>query len=93
MISGRLPQGPDEVALGSAFADKLGATSDSDVRLIIPLHGRGRGGRARRESAPRVQCRSGIVKMGMYEYDSKWVFTTLEAAQKFFGQEREGDLL
>lgn len=83
VISGRLPERDGEVALGSALAEKLGATAlDSEVRVIAPFTGKGT------ESKPKALNVKvvGIVRMGMYDYDSKFLFMTLESVQRFFEQ-------
>lgn len=80
LISGRLPQADNEVALGSEIAERLGAQEKDDVRLVFPgLEGLGE---------PRVvQAKVvGIIRMGMYDYDSKFVFTTLSGAQLALSQ-------
>lgn len=82
VISGRLPQSEGEIALGSAVADKLGAKEGTEVRLIAPFSGKGF------DAVPKVtKVRVvGVVKMGMYDYDSKFIFMTLGAVQDFFEQ-------
>jgi lipoprotein-releasing system permease protein len=81
VIEGRLPLAQTEIALTSALASKLGATPGSEIRLIAPFT-------AEVNSAPRAQKVKvvGIVRMGMYEYDSKFIFMALDAVQKFLDQ-------
>jgi lipoprotein-releasing system permease protein len=97
VVSGRLPTGPGELALGRALADKLGATEGSEVRLIVPFSGGELSAKAESKSgagadpmggAPKVIPGTvvGVVSMGMYEYDSKFVFATLPAVQGFLNQ-------
>jgi lipoprotein-releasing system permease protein len=81
LVSGRLPVSDAEVALGKALADKLGASLDSSVRLIIPVVAGG----ASQAKAAQVKV-VGIVQMGMFEYDSKFLFMTLPSVQKFLSQ-------
>jgi len=78
LISGKIPTQEGEVTLGSAIAEKLGATLGTPIRLIVPYT-------SDKDSAPRILNVHvvGIVKMGMYDYDSKFVFMTLGAVQKF----------
>jgi len=83
LIAGKLPEDESEVTLTSVLADKLGATVGSDVRLVIPSVGLG--GESASPKAVKVKV-AGIVKMGMYEYDSKFAFVTLIAAQKMMEQ-------
>ena len=81
VISGRMPLGDREIALGSAIAEKLGVQKGSEIRLIAPFTGD-------ENSTPQILKGTvvGIVKMGMYDYDSKFVFMTLEAVQKFLNR-------
>lgn len=81
VISGRLPEREGEVALGSVVADKIGAVVGTDIRVIAPFTGDA-------ESAPRMTSVRvvGVFRMGMYDYDSKFSFMTLDAVQKFLNQ-------
>ncbi len=81
IISGRLPVTDGEVALCSALANKLGATVGSEIRLIIPFVA----GENSQASAMQVRV-VGMVQMGMYEYDSKFLFMALPSVQKFLSQ-------
>lgn len=86
---GRLPEawnggeaGPrPEVALGGALAERIGAKLGEEVRLVVPFLGSDEDGQA---AAPRVFPVKvvGIVRMGMHDYDSKFVFTHLQTVQK-----------
>ncbi len=80
VISGRLPERDGEVALGKALADRIGATTGSEVKLIAPFIGDGSGGQAAVAKTLPSHV-SGIVQMGMHEYDSKFIFATLPAVQ------------
>ena len=81
IISGRLPVLENEIAIGAAVAEKLGAEEGTELRLIIPFTGE-------TDSAPRsVKAKVvGIFRMGMYEYDSKFILMALDAVQKFLDQ-------
>jgi lipoprotein-releasing system permease protein len=81
LVSGRLPVVDGEVAIASALAAKLGASLGSEVRLIIPFAG---GENAQPKAVPGTVV--GIVRMGMYDYDSKFLFMALPSVQKFLGQ-------
>lgn len=89
IISGRMPAGPDEVVLGYALADRIGAKEGTEIRVIAPFAG-GDPGQPDSEmsAAPKVfQAKVvGLVRMGMYEYDSKYMFSTLPAIQGFLNQ-------
>lgn len=81
VISGRLPNPAareSEVALGSALAEKIGADVDTELRIIAPFTGGA-------DSSPKVLKAQvvGIIKMGMYDYDSKFAFMSLPAVQSF----------
>jgi lipoprotein-releasing system permease protein len=81
VTSGRLPVTDGEIALGSALASKLGASLDSQVRLIIPFIA------GETSQAKAILTRVvGIVQMGMFEYDSKFLFMALPSVQKFLNQ-------
>ncbi|MEO5970546.1 MAG: FtsX-like permease family protein [Bdellovibrionia bacterium] len=81
LAAGRLPTVDGEVALGSAIAEKLGASEGSEIRLIAPFAGGV-------NSAPKILKATvvGIIRLGMYDYDSKFIFMTLPAVQKFLDQ-------
>jgi lipoprotein-releasing system permease protein len=90
LISGRMPTAQGEVALGSALADRIAAKDGEEIRLILPFSGgdaTAKGGDALSGTPKVVKAKVvGIVRMGMYEYDSKWVFAALPAVQSFLGQ-------
>jgi lipoprotein-releasing system permease protein len=96
VVSGRLPTTDGELALGKALADRLGAVEGSELRLIIPFSGEAPKAAHGKEApdplggAPKVIKGEvvGIVSMGMYEYDSKFVFATLPSVQAFLNQGR-----
>jgi lipoprotein-releasing system permease protein len=81
LAAGRLPTVDGEVALGSAIAEKLGAGEGSEIRLIAPFAGG-------IDSAPKILKATvvGIIRLGMYDYDSKFIFMTLPAVQGFLDQ-------
>jgi lipoprotein-releasing system permease protein len=80
VIKGRLP-GDHEVALGSALAERLQVTEGQTLRLLIPDS-------ENVEHTPKVVAVkvSGIVKMGMYQYDSKFVYGTIQHIQELFNK-------
>ena len=94
LVSGRLPQeinGPRgeppivELTLTEALAEKLGYVLPlpqnlPELRIVAPFLGPGDAPQALRGQVV------GIVKMGMYEYDSKFIFIELGALQDFLGQ-------
>lgn len=91
LISGRLPQAEGEVAVTSSLASRIGAEEGSQLRLIIPFVGEaiGEGDKKDPAAAPPKSVNAkvvGIVKMGLYEYDSKFLFGSLEGVQKFLDQ-------
>lgn len=81
---GRLPATTNEVALGRSLAEKIGAKVGDSVRLISPFGGDGEGGNSGAAKAMEVKV-VGISQVGMYEYDSKYVFASLGAVQGFLG--------
>ncbi len=75
VAEGELPQ----VALGDALAARIGAKTGDEIRLVIPFSaGDIDSGSSSKVLSVRV---SGIIKMGMYEYDSKFVFAHLSDVQ------------
>ncbi len=87
VIKGRLPTAFGEVTLGSVIADRIGATEGTEIRLILPFAQTGDGD-VESTSTPKVVKAQvvGIVQMGMYEYDSKFLFTSLRTVQKILDQ-------
>lgn len=87
MTAGRLPENDNEVTLGAYLAERIGAQVGTEVRLIAPFVA-DPGSEDGTSGSPRVLKAQvvGIVKMGMYDYDSKFVFATLPAMQKFLDQ-------
>lgn len=89
VISGRLPQDEGEVVLGVSLADRIGASVGSEVRLIIPFtdstDARQIGREAQTPKAIKAQV-VGLIRMGMHDYDSKFVFTSLEEVQRILDQ-------
>lgn len=85
---GRMPQADGEIVVGYALAERIGAKLGSEIRLIAPFIGDSAEDAKAGTGAPRVvQARVvGLVRMGMFEYDSKFVFATLGAVQRFLGQ-------
>jgi lipoprotein-releasing system permease protein len=81
--AGRLPSGPNQVAVGSALADRLGLVPGSTLRLIIPGVSSSDAEVDDENTPPRSQDVqvSGIIKMGMYEYDSKFMWADLSFVQ------------
>lgn len=80
VIEGRLPTELDEVALGFSLADRIAAHVGSEIRIIIPFFGDG-------DTPKSVSVKVvGLIKMGMHDYDSKFMFTQLKAAQELMGQ-------
>ena len=72
----------DVVVLGDKLAHKLGVRVDDEVTLISP-----NGKITAFGSVPRIKSYQviGTFSMGMFEYDSNYIFMPLEAAQKYFG--------
>ena len=85
-----MPEGDGEIVLGSALAEKLGVVKDDAVRVIIPFSGveeeesRGFG-------SPRVQDFKvvGIVHLGMYDYDSKYAYSSIQSVQQLVFNENK----
>ncbi len=99
-VEGRMPAADGEVALTSVLAERIGAKVGDEVRLIIPYAGqlarpdeedgkrRGRDARDSDAFTPKSVTVKvvGLARMGLYEYDSKFMFATLESVQKLMSQ-------
>ena len=91
LTSGRLPEARGEVALGSALAERIHAELEGEVRLILPFvssNGAELAGDEDALGAPKVIKAKvvGVIRMGMYEYDSKFIFGELGDVQSFLAQ-------
>ena len=82
VIQGRLAENSGEVAIGVALAERLGVTLGSSFKLILPF---AEGGV---QATPRVIDVKvvGLIQMGMYEYDSKFIYASLTEVQKILDQ-------
>ncbi len=71
----------DVVVLGERLAHKLGVVKGDEVSLISP-----NGKVTAFGTVPRIKSYEvvGTFNVGMYEYDSSFIFMPLEAAQKYF---------
>ena len=78
-------QGEDAVLIGSRMAQKFGLRIGDSLTLISPQGNVTAFGTTPRMRAYRVVA---IFEVGMYEYDSSFVYLPLEAAQLFFRLER-----
>ena len=88
VVQGRMPEKEGEIALGASLASRIGVFEGNQVRIIVPFvqdksgaTGADTGGM----SAPKVfKARvSGIIKMGMHDYDSKFMFAPMLDVQKY----------
>jgi lipoprotein-releasing system permease protein len=74
------------VIVGRELAKNLRVYVGDDVNLISPLGGIGPSGPIPKSKPFRV---AGIFFSGMFEYDSKYIYVSIPAAQKFLGEEDE----
>ena len=70
------------IVLGGELSSRLGIFVGDTVRIVSPTGGTGPMGMIPRQKKFRV---TGIFEIGMFEYDSNLVLTSLAPAQKFFG--------
>jgi len=75
------PDGLADVLVGSRFAQKFGVAIGSRVTLIAPESRATAFGSVPRIKSFRVR---GLFEIGMYEYDSSFLFVPLQAARSFF---------
>ncbi|MBN21983.1 MAG: hypothetical protein CL678_11950 [Bdellovibrionaceae bacterium] len=80
IVSGKMPSAGMEVAIGKTLAEKIGASVGSSIRLIFPYVKEGEVS----DPQPKVVevVVSGLIQMGMYQYDSKFLFVQLQTLQK-----------
>jgi lipoprotein-releasing system permease protein len=73
--------GDDDVLIGTRMAMKLGLRVGDDITLISP-----QGNPTPFGTVPRIKAYhvAGTFEIGMYEYDSSYIFMPLAAAQSFF---------
>lgn len=71
----------DVVVLGQRLAQKLGVATGDEITLISP-----NGKVTAFGTVPRMKSYTvlGTFNVGMYEYDSSFIFMPMEAAQKYF---------
>ena len=74
-------KGADAIVVGARMAGKLGVGIGDKITLISP-----KGNATAFGTVPRVRAYTVVAtfQIGMYEYDSSFVFMPLEAAQVFF---------
>ncbi len=72
----------NNVIVGEKLAQKMGIVKGSDITLISP-----NGKVTAFGSVPRMKSYKviGTFNVGMFEYDSSFIFMPLESAQKYFG--------
>ncbi len=86
IISGTLPQNKTDVVLGSSLAEKINAKVGDEIRIIVPFVKEKKGGEFSADPKIFKVKVSGIVKVGLYQYDSKYLFTHIETVQDFLKQ-------
>lgn len=74
-------EGEDTVLIGTRMARRFGLTVGDPITLLSPRGNQGPFG-----TVPRLKSYAiaGLFEVGMYEYDSSFVYMPLEAAQLFF---------
>lgn len=72
----------DNVVIGGRLANKMGIIPGDEITLISP-----NGKVTAFGTVPRMKAYKviGTFEVGMYEYDSNYVFMPLESAQRYFG--------
>jgi lipoprotein-releasing system permease protein len=85
MLDDSLPARPTRpgVIIGRELAKNLRLYPGDDVNIISPFGGIGPSGAIPKSKPFRI---AGIFFSGMFEYDTKFVYLALPAAQKFFDQ-------
>lgn len=86
---GRMPEQDSEIVLGKSLAERLGVIEGDSIRVVLPFTEVSEDGSY---GSPRVKDYqvTGIVHLGMHQYDSKYAYTTLDSVQHLaFGAESE----
>lgn len=78
---GEKRNGLDDILVGSRFAEQYGLSVGSRVTLIAPQSRTTAFGTVPRLKSFRVRA---VFNIGMYQYDSSYLFVPLQAAQSFF---------
>jgi lipoprotein-releasing system permease protein len=78
---GVFPTEEGQIVLGATLAEKLGVKKGDTVRVILPFTGNEEEGVS---GDPRVQdfLITGLLHLGMHDYDSKYAYALLPAVQK-----------
>jgi lipoprotein-releasing system permease protein len=84
IAQGRMPEKSGEILIGDALADRIGAKLGSEVRLIIPFTEESDAG-ATTPKAVKAQV-VGISHLGLYEYDSQFIYEPIEDVQSLMNQ-------
>ena len=81
VISGDLELGPERIAIGSRMAYRMGLDVGDRLTLISP-----QGTATAFGTVPRIKAYEigAIFEVGMFDYDSTFIFMPLEAAQTYF---------
>ena len=86
LIAGAVPADQGEqmqVAIGDALATRIGAKVGDSIRIVVPFSEGDLDASTSSKVIPAMV--SGIVKMGMYEYDSKFVFAPINRLREVLG--------
>lgn len=70
-----------DIVIGNRFAERFGLSVGDKITLIAPSHRVTAFGAVPRLKRFRIQA---VFQIGMYEYDSSFLFVTLNAARTFF---------
>lgn len=84
IAQGRMPERVGELLLGDSLAQRIGATVGSEIRLIIPFTEESEAGVSTPKSVKDKVV--GIAHMGLYEYDSKFIYATITEVQQLMNQ-------
>ncbi|MEK6704537.1 MAG: ABC transporter permease [Bdellovibrionota bacterium] len=87
IISGRMMEKENEITIGSALAERIGVSEGSEIQLIIPFTAASVDDLTELSGPPKAVSAKvvGIIKMGMHEYDSKFLFAPLNFVQEMAG--------
>lgn len=84
------PVAPTAVVLGAELANRLGMKVGNVAELIPAAGVTGTSNNAPQRRKIRV---SGVFRSGLFEYDSTWVYVSLETAARFAGSEHAATVI
>ena len=95
LVSGTWTPGPDQLVVGSEWAQANHVEVGAEVNLLAPqqfkdvISPKGAGNQSKKIPLPRAFRVAGIFTTGMYDYDSEYLITDLATAQELYAVPNE----